>query len=121
DRLAQNPPQNDSDKLSELINDIAREHNACQEACKNAVQHAVAAGKLLVAAKELVKHGEWGQWLKANTKISQRQASTYMAIAKRWESIPNSQRASIFSIREAMKLIAQAVDADEQSPSAAPK
>jgi hypothetical protein len=68
-----------------------------------------------------VRHGEWGQWLNANTKISQRQASTYVAIAKRWESIPNSQRASIFSIREAMKLIAQAVDADEQSPSAAPK
>lgn len=44
-----------------------------------AADKALQAGALLVEAKDLCAHGEWGEWLKS-TGISPRSASRYMAL-----------------------------------------
>src|SRR5262245_37386076 len=46
------------------------------------VEHAIAAGLLLMEAKEIVAHGEWIPWLQANCEIGPRQAQTYMRLAR---------------------------------------
>ena len=40
------------------------------------------AGLLLIEAKSLVAHGEWLPWLQANCKTGERQARTYMRLAR---------------------------------------
>jgi hypothetical protein len=46
------------------------------------LEHYRAAGEKLLEAKVQMEHGEFGPWLKHNFKLSDRQARTYMALAK---------------------------------------
>jgi curved DNA-binding protein CbpA len=46
------------------------------------LEHYRAAGEKLLEAKVQMEHGEFGPWLKRNFKLSDRQARTYMALAK---------------------------------------
>jgi Protein of unknown function (DUF3102) len=41
-----------------------------------------AAGEKMLEAKAQLKHGEFGPWIKRKFSISDRQARTYMALAK---------------------------------------
>jgi hypothetical protein len=49
---------------------------------RDAIAAAIKAGKYLNAAKALLGHGNWGNWLKENCKFSERTAERYMTIAK---------------------------------------
>jgi hypothetical protein len=60
-----------------------------KQAVANARQHAgvslsaaVEAGKRLVEAKALLKHGQWLPWLNEHVEISERQARNYMRLAR---------------------------------------
>ena len=46
------------------------------------LQHAMAAGDLLIKAKRLAGHGNWLSWLRANYVMSEDTAERYMHIAK---------------------------------------
>jgi hypothetical protein len=67
------------DKLAERIN---AEHRACRMAALDALEHALAAGDLLLYAKAEHKHGTWLAWLEANFEGSARTAQVYMRLSR---------------------------------------
>jgi hypothetical protein len=70
-----------SNSLADLAARIKVEHDACTEAEKRGLQHAAAAGKMLIEAKAQLKHGQWLPWLRDHCSLSERKAQRYMAIA----------------------------------------
>lgn len=71
-----------SNRLPILAGDIRRAHADVQEAAKTAAERAIAAGHLLLEAKELVGHGEWLPWLRNHCALAERTAQLYMRLAK---------------------------------------
>jgi hypothetical protein len=71
-----------SNRLPVLAATINEHLEAAETATRRGLEHAIAAGLLLIEAKELVAHGEWIPWLKANCRLSPRQAQIYMLLAR---------------------------------------
>ncbi len=68
--------------LATWATDINHHH---QQACLRAgeaINHAIEAGKLLIAVKQRLPHGEFGNWLEKNIQVTQRQAQRYIAAAQ---------------------------------------
>jgi Protein of unknown function (DUF3102) len=57
---------------------------------KQGLERAIAAGKLLLEAKALVKHGEWLPWLESHCQIPERTVQHYMRLAKHEDEIRKS-------------------------------
>ena len=71
-----------SDTLSTLATRINAQHAAFAHKAKDAIGHAIKAGKLLNEAKDKVPHGEWlGGLRRECPDISERTASRYMLLA----------------------------------------
>jgi hypothetical protein len=91
--------------LRDLAERINVEHQQAEAALNHGVEHALAAGRMLVEAKAQIPHGEWLPWLAQNFEGSQRTARTYMLVANRWPALEaNRQRAANLSIRQAAAL-----------------
>jgi hypothetical protein len=75
-------PQTGSNRLPVIAASINDHLASAEAATRRALEHAIAAGLLLIEAKELVAHGEWLPWLQANCRLSERQARTYMRLAR---------------------------------------
>jgi Protein of unknown function (DUF3102) len=96
-------PVNNLDQLAGAIRDA---HVAVGHAARNVLEHAMAAGDALHAAKKQVKHGQWLAWLKRQCDLSDRQAERYMTLAAaRQELTANSTRVSDLSLRGALQLL----------------
>ncbi len=74
-------------KLDTLAEKINREHRRVESAVGSALEHAQRAGRLLIEAKERVKHGEWLPWLEENFEGSERVAQMYMRVHGHWPEI----------------------------------
>jgi hypothetical protein len=71
-------------RLGALAAEIVEHHGAARAATREAIRHAIEAGRRLAEAKKLVGHGGWLPWLKANVPgISARTAQRYLAAAER--------------------------------------
>jgi Protein of unknown function (DUF3102) len=70
-----------SNSLIDMAARIRAEHEASDAALKCGLEHAVNAGKMLIEAKALLKHGEWLPWLRDHCAMSERKAQRYMEIA----------------------------------------
>lgn len=57
-------------------------HVAGERASLKGIEHFRQAGEALIAAKALCGHGKWLAWLEKNVRFSQRQANSYMRLAK---------------------------------------
>jgi hypothetical protein len=88
-----------SNRLPVLASSINEHLVAAEAATRRGLEHAIAAGLLLIEAKELVEHGEWLPWLQANCPhISPRQAQTYMRLARhrdRLDAVKNAATAHL--------------------------
>jgi DUF3102 family protein len=88
-----------SNRLPILASSINEHLIAAEAATRRGLEHAIAAGLLLIEAKELVGHGEWLAWLQANCQtIGQRQAQTYMRLARnrhRFDATKNAATAHL--------------------------
>jgi hypothetical protein len=87
-----------SNRLPILASSINEHLKAAETATRHGLEHAIAAGLLLLEAKELVGHGEWLAWLQANCRLGQRQAQTYMRLARnrhRLEAVENAATAHL--------------------------
>jgi hypothetical protein len=73
--------------LKQLATRANMEHLRVRDSGVEMVEHAINAGLALIAAKEQVKHGEWGDWLKVNFKPSADTAENYMRIARNSEQV----------------------------------
>jgi hypothetical protein len=71
-----------SNRLPVLAEEIKRAHSGVQDAAKTAADRAIEAGRALLEAKALVKHGQWLPWLKEHCGLPERTAQLYMHIAK---------------------------------------
>ncbi len=90
--------------LDAIAGKINREHEAALLDAKSAVEHARAAGRLLLEAKERCPNGEWGKWLSANCNdISVRTAQRYMVIVRNPEIKAESVREAILKISSPKK------------------
>ncbi len=73
--------------LGEVIRARAGEFD---KATLRAVEHAWHAGRALLAAKKMIPHGQWGQWLSDNFEgRSQQTASNWMRLASNYQSAGN--------------------------------
>jgi ABC-type uncharacterized transport system ATPase component len=72
-----------SNSLTDLAARIRAEHEATIIALGHSIQHAMAAGDLLIEAKAQLKHGQWLPWLKEHCAVSDRTARLYMRLARR--------------------------------------
>jgi hypothetical protein len=92
---------------ADLAARIQAAHEAAQSAMRSAVIHAVEAGRLLMEAKKLVRHGNWTGWLKQNCEFSERTAQGYIRLARELSKLaePKAQRVADLSLREALKAV----------------
>jgi hypothetical protein len=94
--------------LGDLAEQINREHAECEQALNAALTHAIAAGRLLMAAKAQIPHGGWLPWVRNNCRCSVRAAQTYMQVASRAEELESkAQRAAPLSYRDALAMLAK--------------
>jgi hypothetical protein len=87
-----------SNRLPVLASSINDHIAAAETATRRGFEHAIAAGGLLIEAKELVGHGEWLDWLHAHCQIGPRQAQTFMRLARnrhRLEPLKNESAAHL--------------------------
>ncbi len=93
--------------LADIAVKINAETTAAETHARSAMQHALAAGALLVQAKALVARGDWQQWVEGNCTIAMRTASAYMRLATRIETLPDSERQRVadLPVREAIRAI----------------
>jgi Protein of unknown function (DUF3102) len=106
-----------SNRLPELAARIDEEHRAAAGAIKRGLAHAINAGELLRDAKASVPHGQWADWLKGNTALSERTAQRYMQLAKkRAELESKSATVADLTIRGACELIAEPPARQAETP-----
>jgi hypothetical protein len=87
---------------NDLGSRINEEHRLAVQHAGNAIEHALACGRMLLEAKAKVGHGKWTQWLQDNVAFSERSAQAYMRIAS------NPQRsADLGSIQSALTSLAK--------------
>ena len=67
-------------ETSEIATRINEEHSRAFSKAQGALSHARNAGELLIEAKSLLKHGEWGNWLAENVSFSESTAQNYMRL-----------------------------------------
>lgn len=104
--------------LTQLAEEAVSAADAAVRNSRAAVVQAVNAGRLLIAAKAKVEHGQWKQWLEENWQGEGRgyeTAKQYMRLAKANVDVQEAD-----SIREALQMLAEAkkvarypFDADE--------
>jgi hypothetical protein len=85
-----------SNRLPILASSINDHLAAAEQATKRGLEHAIAAGQLLLEAKEIIGHGGWLAWLEANCRVGVRQAQTFMRLARnrhKLEAIKNESAA----------------------------
>ena len=95
-----------SPNLDALASTIKRAHAESQQAAGRALEHAIAAGHGLNAAKRLLKHGQWLPWLREQVGIPERTAQNYMRLASHAaEVMGKSATVADFGVREAAKML----------------
>jgi hypothetical protein len=79
---------------AELVDKINVGHQEIVGASKDIIEKACATGKLLLEAKNRVKHGDWQKWMADNLRFTERTAQKYMLIAtheKKWRGKTDSE------------------------------
>jgi len=71
-----------SNRLPVLAAEIKIAHAGVKAAAEVAAERAIEAGRGLIEAKGLLKHGEWLPWLKEHVGFSDRTAQLYMKIVR---------------------------------------
>jgi Protein of unknown function (DUF3102) len=100
-----------SNSLADLAARIRAEHEATAIAMRRGVEHAMAAGTLLIEAKAQLDHGQWLPWLAEHCAMSERTAQLYMRLAKRRPELEaKAQCIADLTIQDAAKLLAAAFE-----------
>jgi len=107
-----------SEALADLAARIRAEHQGARDAYKRSVEHAMAAGELLIEAKAQLTHGQWGPWLEANCEMSDRTARLYMRTARERGTL-EAKMATVadLTLRDAVKMLAAPAEPDEDDAS----
>jgi len=82
-------------KAVSLKGEINANHRECLRAGNETIQHAVAAGELLLQVKSLVPHGTFQKWVEQYCDFSHDVANGYMALHRQLAVFSKSERARI--------------------------
>jgi hypothetical protein len=94
--------------LADLAARIAAEHRAFVAAVKRGLEHAIAAGHLLIKAKDRLGHGEWLPWLSDHCQVPERTAQLYMRLARHAPELARkSATVADLTLREAAVLLTE--------------
>jgi hypothetical protein len=91
--------------LDQLAADIKREHEAAEYSMRDSLMHARAAGVKLLEVKRRLAFGEFMPWVDTHCEFSHSTANLYMKIAKRWETLGDSQQVANLTLRQASQLL----------------
>jgi Protein of unknown function (DUF3102) len=108
------PVPRGTDRLPDLATRINHEHKAAVGTLKRGLEHALAAGHLLLEAKQFVPHGQWLPWLTEHCRIPERTAQVYMRLARR---MPKNARPADLTITQALEMVLDA-PGDLEAPNA---
>jgi hypothetical protein len=78
-------PPDDEQRLKELAEQINEAHSCYKKRAEKAAEYAIQAGHLLIKAKRMLKHGQYGNYIKDNFPFGERMALYYVNIAKSGE------------------------------------
>jgi N6-adenosine-specific RNA methylase IME4 len=93
--------------LIDIAARIRIEHQAVAASLKRSIEHAIAAGELLLEAKEQIPHGDWLPWLEKHCGVTARSAQGYMKLARnRAELESKYETVSHLTVREALNALA---------------
>jgi N6-adenosine-specific RNA methylase IME4 len=93
--------------LVDIAARIRTEHEAVTASLKRGIEHAIAAGELLIEAKDHVPHGQWLPWLAEHCGVTPRSAQLYMRLARhRTELEANTKQISHLTIPKALNALA---------------
>ena len=70
------------DRLAELAHEIKARSDRIEQRTRKTAEEMIEAGKLLLEAKELVKHGQFTKWIETNLNIPYSSAASWMTLAK---------------------------------------
>ena len=92
--------------LDELAATIRTANQGVANAATNLIEHALAAGDALLAAKQKIPHGRWLAWLKRECDLSDDRAERYMRVARGRAVLEgNSARLRNLSLTGALQLL----------------
>ena len=100
---------------AELAASINNEHRLAHVRLGEALSHAVEAGELLLRVREIVEHGGWLAWVRANCEFSTRMAQNYIRLAREYQALPaeDAKRVSHSSIRRALHALSSESEHNE--------
>jgi hypothetical protein len=84
---------------------IRQEHDAASRAAQSAIEHALAAGRLLAEAKRKIPHGSWEAYVRDECGIAPRTARLYQRLHRHRDRLPNRQHVAELSLRQAARLL----------------
>ena len=70
-------------------------------------QNTIEIGKRLIAAKEIVAHGDWQNWLENNFNLSYSTATKFMKCAEKFSNLATSQHLNCSQMFELLALPAE--------------
>jgi hypothetical protein len=105
-----------SNSLPDLAARIKIEHTAVAAALRDSIKHAIAAGELLLEAKEQVPHGQWLPWLRENCGVSPRSAQGYLRLANHRGELEANALLAHLTMEEALKALAAPKKLESREP-----
>ena len=97
-----------ANSLTDLAARIRAEHEAVCASARATVIHAFNAGAYLLAAKALIPHGHFSDWLLEHCDVAERTAQRYMQLAKHRETLEaNPSLTTDFTIDETIRALAK--------------
>jgi hypothetical protein len=112
--------------LTDLATKIKAAHSEVVGAMRNTVRKAIAAGDLLIAAKDRMPYGDWEAWLEGQCALPKRTAQLYMRLAKGKGTIEahmaqagtGNATVAHLTLNEASALLGKGKDKSKPQPSA---
>lgn len=88
--------------LPELAATANREHADAERAAHSTVEHAIAAGEALIAARKQCPYGTWERWCRENLDVARAQADLYIKLARFKDFLRVSEVSSIAQARKVL-------------------
>jgi Protein of unknown function (DUF3102) len=100
-------PLEGSNFLIDIAARIQVEHQAVAASLKRSIERAIAAGELLIEAKEQIPHGDWLPWLQEHCGVTPRSAQGYIRLARNRDKIELMRNGCAFlGVKEALNCLA---------------
>ncbi len=106
--------------LAKLAEQIQNAHRAADESARQAVQHALTAGRLLLGVKDRLPHGELLSWVEQHCGFNSRTAQRYMHVARIWETLDDEKRHAVSQLALRRFLKSFPSQQQERAPGSAP-